>query len=518
MAHRFQRPRALLVCALLSLPLATAGCQYMPCVGGYGNCEPDIVVDVEQTKGFSPCLPAFGSEIISADMNAAGTRILTVTSAKPATLPEEAGWYSDSRALTVFDLGGESGQVTERHLATTWDATDILAPYATAEDGVSTPEGGVALPETMAEVQMDDAGNRFVVAVNRQDIPRGFARLYSGTVPAEGLTNYSPESKDLVMVGINSTEGTEPIQAYALSPDGKRVAASVGPMAELRVMDLSSDSNGLFVYDLNKDGKGVVVSHKLPEPCLGISCRRTPAVTSRGLMNVTWSPDGSKLAVVRTDSNEVPGRTSLSILDVASGKLELVRNFKDSTAPHVAWAGDGASLYVMNTPFASSSEGGKTVTDSAFGSTLVRRMSASAGGKELGTGAGLKQQLGWKTDPVALTVLKDGESLVFVWESRLFRLDMPGGDLTKAKQLYLTYYHAEGERMASDLTVLPTTIATSAAKDTVMFLFEDAGDVRIGLRTSASADKCPASAGEGQAAPAEGTAPAEDGAAATTAP
>ena len=84
MAHRFQRPRALLVCALLSLPLATAGCQYMPCVGGYGNCEPDIVVDVEQTKGFSPCLPAFGSEIISADMNAAGTRILTVTSAKPA--------------------------------------------------------------------------------------------------------------------------------------------------------------------------------------------------------------------------------------------------------------------------------------------------------------------------------------------------------------------------------------------------------------------------------------------------
>lgn len=517
MAHRFQLPRVLLGCALLSFPLATAGCKYMPCVGGYGNCEPDIVVDVEQTQGFSPCLPAYGSDIISADMNAAGTRILTVTSAKPSTLPEEASWYSDSRALTVFDLGGEGGQVTERHLAMSWDATDILAPYATAENDASASDG-VALPETMAEVQMDDAGNRFVVAVNRQDIPRGYARLYSGTVPAEGLTNYSPESKDLVVVGLNSTEGTEPIQAYALSPNGNRVAASVGPMAEIRVLDLGSDSNGLFVYDLGKDGKSVVVSHKLPEPCLGITCRRTPAVTSRGLMNFTWSPDGNKLAVVRTDSNEVPGRTSLSVLDVASGKLELVRNFKDSTAPHVAWAGDGASLYVMNTPFASSTEGDKTVTDSAFGSTLIRRMAASAGGKEIGSGAGLKQQLGWKTDPVALTVLKDGESLVFVWESRLFRLDMPGGDLSKAKQLYLTYYHVEGERMARDLSVLPSVVATSAAKDTVMFLFEDSGGIRIGLRNNASADKCPAAAADGQAAPADATAPAEDGGAATTAP
>ncbi len=513
MAHRFQLPRAFFTCVLLSLLFTTAGCKYMPCVGGYGNCAPPIEIDPEAMLGNGPCLPAFGSDVVSADMNAAGNRILTVTDAKPASLPEDAGWPSDSRALTVIDLGGDSVQATERHLATTWDATDILVPYATAEDGVE-PEEGVALQETMAEVQVDDAGNRFVVAVNRRDIPGGYAKLYAGTVPAEGVANYSPETKDLTLIGLNSTVGTEAVQAFALSPDGNKVAAAVGPQAELRVFDLSSPDQGLFVYDSGKDGKGVVVSHKLPEPCLGISCRRTPAVTSRGLMRLVWSPGNDKLAIVRTDSGAVPGQTSLSVLDVASGKLELVRSFKDSSAPHAAWADDGASLYVMNTPFSASAEGGSAVTDSAFGSTLIRRMAAAAGGKEQGTGASLPRQLGWKTDPVGLSVLKGGESLVFVWESRLYRLDMPGGDLTKARLVYLL----EDQRVPSDLSVLPSVVAASATTDTVMYLMNDYGGHRVGLRTSASADSCPGAVPEVDEAAPEGAAPADGETEPTAAP
>jgi hypothetical protein len=105
MAHRFQLPRAFFTCVLLSLLFTTAGCKYMPCVGGYGNCAPPIEIDPEAMLGNGPCLPAFGSDVVSADMNAAGNRILTVTDAKPASLPEDAGWPSDSRALTVIDLG-----------------------------------------------------------------------------------------------------------------------------------------------------------------------------------------------------------------------------------------------------------------------------------------------------------------------------------------------------------------------------------------------------------------------------
>ena len=504
MAHRFQLPRVLASCALLSLSLSTVGCQYMPCVAGYGNCEPPLEIDPETILGNGPCLPAYGTEVLSADMSATGTRILTITSAKPASLPEDASWPSDSLALTVIDLGGEGGQTTGRHLATTWAATDILVPYATVEDG-EQPAEGVALEETMAEVQVDDAGNRFVVAVNRRDIPGGYAKLYGGTVPAEGVANYSPETKDLTLIGLNSTVGTEAVQSFALSPDGNKVAAAIGPQAELRVFDLSSPDNSVTIYDLNKDGKGVVVSHKLPEPCLGISCRRTPAVTSRGLMRFVWSPDNNRLAIVRTDSTEVPGQTSLWVMDVTSGKLELVRSFKDSSAPHAAWAEDGASLYVMNTPFSTSTEGGQAATDSAFGSTLVRRMSAAAGGKEQGTGASLPRQLGWKSDPVALSVLKGGESLVFVWEARLYRMDMPGGDLTKARLVYLL----EDQRVPADLSVMSSVVAASAAQDTVMFLMNDFVGQRVGLRTSASADACPAAQGEATAPPVDPAAPEE---------
>ena len=135
MANRFQLPRVLVWCALLSLSWATAGCQYLPCVNGYGNCPPPEVVDIETLKGNGPCLPAYGTEVVAADMNAAGNRIVMVSNAKPASLPEDASWPSDSRALVVFDLGGEGGQTRARHIATTWDATDILAPYATPEEG-----------------------------------------------------------------------------------------------------------------------------------------------------------------------------------------------------------------------------------------------------------------------------------------------------------------------------------------------------------------------------------------------
>lgn len=526
MASSFPAPRVLNALVLSTLALALTGCQYMPCVGGYGNCqEEEITIDPETIKGNGLCLPAYGDEIVSADMSGSGNRVLMITTAKPATLPEDASWPSDSRALTVLDLGESQ---TTRHLATTWDATDFLVPYGTPEEGESAADG-VRLDETMAEVQVDDSGSRFVVAVNRRDVATGYAKLYSGTVPAQGAASFSPETNDLTLVALNQTGGSEPIQSFALSPDGNKVAAAVGAQAELRVMDLSSPESGLSVFETNKDGKGVVVSHKLPDPCLGIACRRAPAITSRGLMRYVWSNDAKKLAVVRTDSAQVPGQSSLWILDVASGKLDLVRSFKDSSAPHVAWAADGASLYVMNTPFAHSAEAGETNSDSAFGPTLIRRMAAAAGGKEMGSGARLPRSLGWKTEPVGLTVLKDGQSLVFLWENRLYRLDMPGGSFTGAKQEYLLGTN----KVPRDLRVLTGGLAASATTDTVMYLVEDSIGARVGLRTSASdnaacstggapaAEDAPAEgdAAEGAAAPAAGdAAPTGEAAEPTKAP
>ena len=82
MAHRFQLPRVLASCALLSLSLSTVGCQYMPCVAGYGNCEPPLEIDPETILGNGPCLPAYGTEVLSADMSATGPRILTITDRK----------------------------------------------------------------------------------------------------------------------------------------------------------------------------------------------------------------------------------------------------------------------------------------------------------------------------------------------------------------------------------------------------------------------------------------------------
>lgn len=504
MANPFPAPRVLNALVLSTLVLALTGCKYMPCIGDkFGNCQTTVVtIDPETIRGNGACLPAYGDEVVSADMSATGNRILMISTSKPASLPEDAAWPSDSRALTVLDLGESQ---TTRHLATTWEATDVLQPYATAEEGES-PSRGVALDETMAEVQVDDAGNRFVLAVNRRDVGTGYAKLYTGTVPAEGAASFTPEGGELALVALNQTGGSEPIQSFALSPDGNKVAAAVGAQAELRVMDLSSPENGLSVFETNKDGKGVVVSRSLPEPCLGISCRRTPAVTSRGLMRYVWSSDSKKLAVVRTDSAQVPGQTSLWILDVASGKLDLVRSFKDSSAPHVAWAADGASLYVMNTPFARAAEGGSTTTDSSFGATLVRRMTAGPGGKEIGSGARLPRQLGWKTEPVDLAVLKDNEALVFVWENRLYRLVMPGGSFTGAKQEYLLGTN----KVPRDMSVRVGSLAVSSAQDTVMYVMQDSVGTRVGLRSSASGE---CSEG-GAAADAEAPAPGQDGAAA----
>lgn len=522
MASSFTAPRVLNALVLSTLALALTGCKYMPCIGDkFGNCQKEVeTIDPEKAVGNGPCLPAYGDEVVSADMNGAGNRIIMVTTAKPSTLPEDAAWPSDSRALTVIDLGETA---TTRHLATTWDAPDVLAPYATP-DPVDGPGDSVNLYESMAEVQLDDAGNRFVVAVNRRDVSTGYAKLYTGSVPASGAASFSPEGGELALVAINQTGGSEPIQSFALSPDGNKVAAAVGAQAEIRVLDLANPENGLSVYETNKDGKGVVVSRKLPEPCLGIACRRTPSLVSRGLMRYVWSNDGKKLAVVRTDSAQVPGQSSLWILDVTSGKLDLVRSFKDSSAPHVAWAGDGASLYVMNTPFARSAEAGNALTDSSFGPTLVRRMSAAPGGKEMGSGARLPRQLGWRTEPVDLRVLKDSETLVFVWENRLYRMVMPGGSFTGAKQEYLLGYNKVGSAGApGDLSIVSGSLATSSASDTVMYLVNDSIGTRVGLRTSASGEcpdsappaAAPADAEGGEAAPAqEGGAPVE----ATTAP
>lgn len=510
--------RSLSCLTILSAALVLTACDTL--TGLVGSDKAEVETVVESTGSFGPCLDWYFNGVISASMNDQGSRILFLTDEKPPTLSDDTRWLSDDRAIMVSDRQAD-GTMRERHIVLTWDPVDSIAPYATSEasgapgEATPTPEA-LGLTERMVMLAADRAGTRFVVGVERSGTTGGLAKLYAGRVPEPGAAPLSPQDGTLTVIPINRYEKGQPIQSFALSPDGSKVAAIVGAPGELRVYDLDAQENQLWVYEADAQGRPRV-SHELPEVSTSVSSYRNPLVSGTGSVRMIWSPDGERIALSRTVTSDAPGSARLEVFQVADGGLALVRSYAKSTIPHAAWASDGQSLFVMNTPLYSTE--GQT-SDTVFQDTEIRRIEAAEDGDDIGQGAKIKRPLGVRSDPIELVGFGDDAHFVFLWEGRLIRLDAPGGDLSQA-----TFQPISGP--AEDLTVLYEAPTASLSADTVAYLVSSGGN-HVGMRRSATQASCPEIAapteaeaegetGDGAAAPAEGESAGDGGEAAPTA-
>jgi hypothetical protein len=160
--------------------------------------------------------------------------------------------------------------------------------------------------------------------------------------------------------------------------------------------------------------------------------------------------------------------------------MKHVRSFQNSTAPHVAWSDDGSSLTVMVTPV--SDAGG-------FGNTQFLRLAAEEDGAEASAGEILRPQ-GYRTEPALLESVTD-DQFVFVWENGLWRLTAPGGDMAAAT----------AARSSTDaMVVVYEPLDAVAELDSATFRVQSKGGAPYaGVRTSLSADVCPAEGSSSEA-------------------
>lgn len=432
-----------------------------------------------------PCLPTFGNRVEAASVSADGQRLVYLSSARPAALPEDSGWSRDDRAVHVLDMTADGG-VTTRLLVLPWPAADEdrIPVYPTADpDDLSPPEAAL-LTSRLTSLVMSQTGGRVVLGVNREGVKGGLAKLYTGLVP-EGDDQLSPGS-GLTLVRMNDYAGTEGVRSVVLSPDGSKMAALVGLNGEVRVYDFGADK--LYVYDQGEDGK-VQVSHDLPPAATSLGQDRTPALAHNGIMRMQWSPDANRLAITRYESVGIAG---LWVVEVATGDATLVRTFSNTTVPHVAWSGDGRSVFALTT---------RLFQGNVLGDSEVRRINAVEDGKDIGDRWSLKQVAGYKTSPADFTAYGDDQNFLFTWEEQLWLLQVPASGSGPATYGPVTLNPPAMRVMSGNVSVAP-------ASDRAVFLVQDAQGTHVGVRLAASQETCEGDVGaapvEGEAAPAAG--------------
>ncbi len=482
-----RRRWSIVVVAALVVLTSTAGCDRLR-----RTASPGEVTQAQQVVDYGPCLPMYSRAVLSAAMDREGTKVLFVSGQRPDFI-DEAAWGADDRALYLMEFPAD-GAPTLRAIARSWQATDEIPAYATPSDEYT--RSPVPIPENMLDVQLDESGTRFVLGVTRGGVYGRYAKLYTGTVPTEAGRLLSPED-GLTVIPINDYQGTEGVTSFTISPDGSKVAAVVGSQGEIRIYDLVASQ--LTVYDRGADGK-TVVRHDLPPAMTSIDQQRRPAVASNGTLYLRWAPQADRLAV---SMDLGIANTSLAILNIATGEMSVVARFQDRTVPHVAWASDGQSLFVMVTRLS----GPQT-----FGDTEIRRLAATENGRHVAQGGVLSRPLGYRGEPGALVSFGDDEHFVFVWDAALYRLDMPGGVPAQATYVPLT---------PSLFRVQYVHPSLAFSKERVIFVASDDFSSRLAERSYALHDDCPITAtGVATATPSEpgAAAPVEPTAAVPAAP
>lgn len=487
------RPEALRRAILFVTPLL-----FVPLVAACG--EKDTAPESAVSADFGACFRAYGSYVLGAAMNGAGTSMLYLTSSKPAFVSEDA-WRSGDRALVLQDLK----TARARAIVLTWPtgSTDEIPVYATSNPLSQSTPRPVRLPEEMISLDYSSTGERFLVGVRRSGVDGLIAKIYAGVVPSIDGTEILEPGNGLDLIPINDFEGTEGIRSATLSPDGSKVAAVVGNQGEVRLYDIVNQE--LAVYTEGPEG-GTVISHEMPRrPSMSTTTDRQPAVASPGQMLLQWSPQGDRLAI----ATDPPGgsATAVAIMNPATGALVGVRSFSDATVPQVAWSSDGQSLFVMTT---------ELKAGSVFGNTAMRQIAAAEGGKDLTKGGQIVQPSGYTTEPANLVNFGDDERFVFTWQGWLWRLKLQNGDLTQALAEKISPREA---------TVPYLRPYVSQAQDIAVFTAGTRGtNYYATVRDSASHNECAAGAAGAvtptpeaeDAAGEEGEAPAEATAEATS--
>jgi hypothetical protein len=433
---------------------------------------------------FGACFSTIQPGALGVGMDAAGQVMTYLTTSRPTTVKDDQ-WLRDDRAMVMVDLA--TTPIQYRHFLLPWAAPDEFPVMATTKPGAKSTARPYQLVEQMITMQQAEKGGRFAVGVRRQGVEGLIAKVYSGIVPTFASNDVLALEHGLELVPVNDYVNTEGIRSFDLSPDGSKLAAVVGNQGEVRVYDFTT--NQLSVYTLGPTNK-VVVSNELPKlSSVSLDAQRRPAVANQGSMNVTWSPQGDRLAI----ATDLPVNDSaLAIMNPADGKLTPVRRFKESTVPQVAWAADGQSLYIMTTDL----ENGPV-----FGNTAIRHIAAAEGGKDLAKGGQLLQPQGFTSEPANLVNFGDDGHFLFTWQGGLWRLALTGDDLTTAK----------AEKVSPPDAVVPyTRPVVSQAIDKAAFIAGSGSSQYVTLRDEVSSNSCAAgTAGEALPTPTpapEGTA------------
>lgn len=464
------RPRARMipfaVAALAALAATTSGCNVLSVF----QEEEVTTQEVEELSGsIGPCAPWFDRGVLDLAASADGSRLAYVASRRPEALPEDA-WRANSRAVFVRDVDA-SGVGSTRYIATTWSPIDQIKAYSTEDPTSGRDDPDIPLAEQIEEVALSGDGSRIAIGASREGFSGGLAKLYVGTVPDDTTSTLSPPDNGLTIVPINAYTRGESIGRFAISPDGTKVAAALGHRGELRVYDL--DANAPIVYSLGEENE-VVVESELPPVSTSIEVARRAAFLT-GASALHWSPDSTRVAFART----VPVATSyVQIVDVATGELSTVTEMVGHTTPQLAWATDGASLFVMSTRLSDSEP---------FGNTEITRFAAEDEADVLVPTVTLARKAFWRNEPNHLVGLGNDRQFVFNVNSDLIRLDLPGEGIPDVAMLELAGYQKGASIPAQHVHFAPAT-------ESVAYILQSGGATHVGMRTHALQNACPEAA------------------------